>query len=80
MGFFILLYVVAVNGLVGRYVSTLRGRDLKDDTIRGAVFGPLAWIWILMQPDMRPWCPHCSTPRLPGASVCRACRREFGGT
>jgi len=74
--FFLVIYLIALNVLIGSYIGEQRGRGLFGGFL-SFLLGPLAWIIVLNMKDARAKCKYCDGPITQGVMKCRHCGSEL---
>lgn len=68
-------------GLVGGLIGAILGKYFRNHAgggaLLGLLLGPFGWVLVFVLKDNRFKCPHCVSPVVRGATVCRACGRDI---
>lgn len=72
-----LLYWGLFGGLIGAILGKYFRNHAGGGALLGLLLGPLGWVLVFVLKDNRFKCPHCRSPVVQGATVCRSCGRDI---
>ena len=76
MAFFLFLFWVAVNLLVGALIGKAKGR-MSGGILWSLLLGPIGWLIVAVGANTKPKCPYCKETVIQGALKCRNCGSEL---